>query len=485
MLSTVAKLFEKWNIQRIRYCHWKSSDHLQATVDGITDVDVLVDRKCADKAERLLSELGFQRLDTVILRSYPGIMDYVCLDPESSKWVHIHLHFQLALGDRWVKAFWLPLEATILSRRKFSEEFSSYVVDPHDELFLLCARMSLKHKNPFGKPVVWGELEHIRGRLEGNEQVPNYMGRVYVPLENMFREALSDNPSPKRLNALAAQVRETLKEVMRFGGLGFWARSTLRMFYRYAIEFSRRFLKNFEVGRRKLPRGGVLIAFVGIDGSGKSSGVERMERLFAQQMNVTNVFLGNGQSGASWYRKAVFRVFGTKAKWRSHKQLKETGQEDRIRVPWYYALWILICLRDKEKNLKRAIRARANGSLVLSDRWPQAEIAATFDGPRIYGKTGLGRFAQYVAKREKGFLDRAANYIPDAVLRFRVNPAVACYRKPGEFTEVVARQNAELLDQLQWAGSVVVDVDADVELVEVDSLVRAAIWGTIQGRNYV
>ncbi len=144
-----------------------------------------------------------------------------------------------------------------------------------------------------------------------------------------------------------------------------------------------------------------------------------MEALFAQQMNVTNVFLGNGQSGASWYRKAIFFFFGAKAKWRTHKQLKNNHSNPRSHVPWYYSLWILICLRDKEKNFRRAIRARANGSLVLSDRWPQSQLAATFDGPRIYGKTGLGRFAKYVAKREKLFLDRAGNYVPDLVLRFR------------------------------------------------------------------
>ena len=312
MLITVEKLFERWNLEQIPYCHWKSSDHLQATVVGITDVDVLVDRRYADKVERYLSELGFQRLDTVVLRSYPGIMDYVCLDLESGRWVHIHLHFQLALGDRWVKAYWLPLEEIILSRRQFSEEFRSYVVDPYDELFLLCARMSLKHKEPFNKSVVWKEFGYIRSRLDLNASVPKYLSGVYIPLQNMFLKALSDNPSPKLLNALSAKVRQSLIIAMRFGRVGFLVRSIARMFYRYAIEFRRRFLKNFEVGRRKLPRGGVLVAFVGIDGSGKSSGVERMESLFAQQMNVTNVFLGKSGNNSLnvFYRYGIYTSKG-------------------------------------------------------------------------------------------------------------------------------------------------------------------------------
>ncbi len=57
----------------------------------------------------------------------------------------------------------------------------------------------------------------------------------------MFREALSDNPSPKLLNDLARKVRQSLIKAMRFDRLGFKFQSTARMIYRYAIEFRRRF----------------------------------------------------------------------------------------------------------------------------------------------------------------------------------------------------------------------------------------------------
>jgi len=485
MLDIVAKLFNSWNIEKIRYCHWKSSNHLRDTVNAITDVDVLVDRACARRAESLLTDIGFQRLDTVILRSYPGIMDYVCLDLESGRWVHIHLHYQLTLGDRWAKSYWLPLEDLILSRAKYSEDYSSFVIDPHDELYIFCARMSLKHKKPFNIASINQELKHIRSLIDPSRNVSSYLGGVYEPLDQLFQTAVSREPSPQAMNKLAGQVRHSLAKVRRFGSISFFILSTTRMLYRYLIEFRRRILHNYKIGRRRLPRGGALVAFVGIDGSGKSSGVGRMEKLFAQQMNVANVFLGNGRSGASWYRKVVFLLFGAKAKWKSHKQLKEPAKGGRKHVPWYYALWILVCLRDKEKNLKRAIRARANGSLVLSDRWPQSQVSSTHDGPRIYGKDGLGRLAMYVAMREKAFLDLAATFPPDLVLRFQVSSAVASTRKPGEFTEAVAEHNAKLLDKIVWEKSEVVDIDADGGLDTVDQSICAAIWSTIQGKRDV
>jgi len=486
MLKTVENLFKEWNDNGIGYCHWKSSDHLDATVNGITDIDVLVSRDDADKVESIIINLGFQRFDTVYLRSYPGIMDYVCLDKETAKWVHIHLHYQLALGDRWVKAYWLPLEKQVLSRSVFSNKYQSYVVHPCDELYLLCARMSLKINKPFNNKGVWKEFLHIRSAIQQSYKDYKYFDGVYDDLELMYKYALSENPLPKELNKHAVKVKRSLRQSMRYSLPGFYLYSNIRMIYRYYVEFRRRFLKNFKVGRRKIPRGGKIISFIGIDGSGKTSGVARMEKLFVQQMNVTTVFLGNGQSGASWYRNLFFKLFGVRAKWKSHKQLNpDIGKKENFKVPWYYSLWILLCLLDKEKNLKEAMKARANGSLVLSDRWPQDKISATLDGPRIYGKNNLNFLAKYVSNREKRFLELSKTIIPDAILRFNVSPEKACFRKPNEFTLEVALQNGKLLEQLKWDDANIIDINADDEIGKVDYNLRAAIWKSIQGKKYV
>ncbi len=136
MLQSIECLFKSFNDNKISYCHWKSSNHLEASMDGLTDLDVLVDDEMAQKATELIIEQGFERFETVHLRSYPGILDYVCLD-ESGVWAHLHLHFKLILGDRWVKAYRLPVEKEFLSRAQFEEQFNSYVINSHDELLLL------------------------------------------------------------------------------------------------------------------------------------------------------------------------------------------------------------------------------------------------------------------------------------------------------------------------------------------------------------
>lgn len=478
MLTTISKLLHAWNERNIRYCHWKSTNHLDATIDGLTDLDVLVDRAGAVEAEQLALAIGFRLMDTVPLRSYPGVKDLVCLD-ESGQWVHIHLHYQLVLGDRWLKAYHLPIEERILERAGFVDDYDSKVIAPDDELYLFCARMAVKSRRPFNYGPTYAELKHIKGSIKGDwsEQVP--LSRTLQVLDKMVRYASAeDEPSKDELNRYALQVRKALRSYRRFSFFSFHALSTLRCLYRYQVEFKRRILKNFTTGRRKLPNSGVIVAFVGADGSGKSTAVRRMERLFSQQMNVTRVFLGNGRSGASWYRRIAFGLFGARARTKGHKGLRE-GDRSSKPVPWYYSLWIRLCVHDKLKNLRAAAAAKANGSLVLADRWPQTRQPDVFDGSRLHGKDGLDGLARYAARAEQIFHAMASQYQADLLIRLVVSPDIALERKPGELSEGEMAGLTGHFVEIVWDARREVVVDADASMEFVDGVIRDAIWDTV------
>ena len=476
MLTSMAGLFRGWEEQDVRYCHWKSTQHLPEPMEGRTDVDVLVDAAASTTAIQVLVQRGFRPLDTVGLRSYPGIADYACLD-ESGTWVHVHLHFQLVLGDRWLKAFWLP-SAPILERACYSRDFSSYVIDPRDELYLYCARMAVKFRRPFSDQAVWDEFEHIRSLARAAGPLPSAPATVLPILDQMAAYAHgAEDPSRGDLNRFARRARRSMGTLRRVGQARFLVESLVRQLYRYWVEFNRRILKRFGSGRRRIPTGGVLVAFIGMDGSGKTSAVRRMERLFSKQVNVERVFLGNGRSGAPWYRRIVFSLLGSRARWKGHKALKKDRKAGKASgVPWYYAAWMLVCTSDKEKNLQRAIAAKANGSLVLSDRWPQRQVPAVCDGPRIAGMEELTGLARLAALREARLFDRATAVKPDLIVRLTVSPEVAMKRKPGEFTREESAEGSRLLASITWDGIRVVDVDADAPMDQVDHAIRSAIW---------
>ena len=61
MLRKIDQLFQSLNQSNIQYCHWKSIDHLDATLQGNTDLDMLFDRNKSAFLESLLLKLDFVR----------------------------------------------------------------------------------------------------------------------------------------------------------------------------------------------------------------------------------------------------------------------------------------------------------------------------------------------------------------------------------------------------------------------------------------
>ena len=56
MLEACKLLFNLWNDQGIRYCHWKSNEHLLEGLNGETDLDVYVCPQDKELAETLLKK---------------------------------------------------------------------------------------------------------------------------------------------------------------------------------------------------------------------------------------------------------------------------------------------------------------------------------------------------------------------------------------------------------------------------------------------
>jgi NADH:ubiquinone oxidoreductase subunit K len=146
--NLIRRLFNVLNKDKILYCNWKSTDHLSASFCGDTDFDVLACRYHRAGLESVLNEIGFVEFNTTALRRYPGVVDYIGYCGDLKKMVHLHLHYQLVLGDRWVKAFRIPIESKILNRRTWSGDFNTWIISPEDELLMFLARMPLKLKHP-------------------------------------------------------------------------------------------------------------------------------------------------------------------------------------------------------------------------------------------------------------------------------------------------------------------------------------------------
>jgi hypothetical protein len=82
-LAVLRALFDRLHAENVRYCHWKSNEHLMASFTGATDVDVLFDRRAIIPLTQILGAAGFKRFVVKPGRGYPGIEDYVGFDEDT------------------------------------------------------------------------------------------------------------------------------------------------------------------------------------------------------------------------------------------------------------------------------------------------------------------------------------------------------------------------------------------------------------------
>jgi hypothetical protein len=141
-LAVLTELFDRLHSEDIRYCHWKSTEHLSASLEGRTDLDVLVDRKDARRLTRVLTDADFKRF--MVTGGYPGIEDYLGFDAATGTLSHLHVHYQLTLGEKFLKGYRLPWEDVALTTRTLDAEHGIYVIDPNLEALLLVTRATIK-----------------------------------------------------------------------------------------------------------------------------------------------------------------------------------------------------------------------------------------------------------------------------------------------------------------------------------------------------
>lgn len=474
----VKKLFSVWNDREVLYCHWKSTDHLLESFQAITDLDVLVDPLSGHLAELLALEEGFHPMCTARLRTYPGVKDFVAYDEKLQRFVHLHLHYQLVLGDRWVKAFRVPVEKKCLSNRIWIEELQLWNIHPFDEFSLYVCRMSVKFRNPYKKKKKEKVIKEAKSLIEQAKYAvkPNFSISYTVTVDHLLEKIHS--LTIQDLADSSFKIRREMQVYRRMNREVFLLLSSFRFLYRVLIEIQRRKLKCFTYGRRNLSRSGQVIAFVGMDGAGKTSSIERNAKFFAQQMNVTNVFLGSGRSGATWYRKLAFKVHDLMKKNKNGSYAKDSAKK----YSFLYLLWIVFVTYEKLFRLNKIFRHRVSGKLVFVDRWPQTTIQKMFDGSKFLIDYEITNWLERFAKKlEDKLFERAEKLAPDVIIQFIVSPEASLQRKPEDLTLEQAIKAKYDLGIIQWPSlSKIVTINADQPIEKVDRELRSVIWRQIK-----
>lgn len=477
-------VIKDWNENRVDYCLWKGSHNLANCFIGADDLDILMDRAHLEKAFQILRQNSFRCLTVVPLRSTPGIYDFIKYDPSIGKWLYIHLHFQIISGEKWTGNLHLSFEKQILENKVWNQKHEIWTASPPDELLLLILRLNGRTFKNWLKDDE--SIEKIMFLSHEKEKGKSSLGNNNSEAaRQLLQQTLEGNPNSLNIKALRTYLSP--KPYKRFGFLQFQFQRGIRVTYRVISELRRRILKDYRIGRRTLPTGGIIIAFLGIDGSGKTSGIAETAHFFARQMDVQTNFLGSGKSGASFLRKLIMSVLGFKASFKGHKEARRQNSNETKKIkkpPFYYSLWIWLVTLDREKQVKRIRRGLANGKLVLVDRWLQDQVLNGVDGPRFHNYRDMKGFAGKVARREEKLYKSIKNTPLHQIVKLNISPETSVNRKPEELTLEKAASAIEKLNSIKWPEQTIVsNINADLSEFEVRKAIIENIWKTIQEYN--
>lgn len=500
-------LFRALAEAEVRYCHWKSNEHLLPGLTGDTDLDVLVDRNSSHAIQRVLAELGFKSFQATPFTRYPGIEDYLGFDSDTGKLVHLHLHHQLVLGQQGLKGYRLPLEQELLDHSTQDPQTGVAICEPRWELLLLLLRLAFKLRGRdrlrklIGRPCAdrgsHREFQWLQARTTSDTTVELAVKHFGDQVADPIHELLEAGLSFQGLYRLRSAARPVFARCATYHPTTASLHILVRRLTRRWYVRKNRLLSTPEPIRRTSPRGGTLIAIVGADGAGKSTVVKELQRWASWKLDVARVYFGSGDGPVSLPRKclSLFVKSGTTIRQsitRSNTQHTDnttatttpgtnaaSTNRHLIRV-WLRTIRVLLIARERRRNLVISRQARNRGMVVIADRYPQTQFLDMMDSPHLsQWQRHPNRIFRALAAWEFKVYESAAAPSPDLVIKLCVDPQVAHQRKGDQSIPSLTRR-CQIVQQLTYPlSTTTVAIDANLPLDHVLVEAKRAIWNLL------
>jgi thymidylate kinase len=227
-----------------------------------------------------------------------------------------------------------------------------------------------------------------------------------------------------------------------------------------------------------MANGGLLVAIIGGDGSGKTTAVANLHQKLSEEFDVIKVHMGK----PSWSLTTIIirgilkigRSFGL------YPFVKEGSEPsldtDSPSFPGYPWLIREVCTaRDRYISYARARRFATNGGLVICDRFPLSQIKI-MDGPQVERVTGSIKtnvWIKLLAALEHRYYQQIV--LPDLLVVLRVDPEICVQRKTDEVSDSVRSRTQEIWN-LDWCKTSAHVVDGSRSKSHVSSEVLSLIW---------
>jgi len=491
-LAAITRLLDALNAQHIRYCHWKSNCHLDHSIRGLTDLDLLVDPSQGGHFSLILHQHNVRPIASPPDKQYPAIEDYLGFDPNTGRLYHLHVHYQLILGEQFVKNYRLPLEGAFLSNTRTFQGLVK-IPSPELELVVLSIRALLKYRDrdalkdifsirsPGLVPSILREFEYLlkqtdQARISDTLNMHIDFISPEIVLE-LLTTVVNSPRSGWRLYRLRQQLRHELSVYQRYSR---W--QATRKYW--GMSWRKRFPILGSDSFQKTPAtGGQVVAVIGADGAGKSTIIGELHKWLAWKLQVRRYYMGSQQpSRTTQLLYIVSRIAG-----KIHRIWNGlVGDMHSSSGPLFWLsrlsrnLYHLSVGQDRYRRYILARRQAAQGAIVLCDRYPLDAIwrvmeGRPMDGPQIAVEAGLemDRMTSALSRMEQDIYRKIRP--PDHIVVLHVSPEVSQRRKPDHALEMIEAKS-QALRQMERQGLHVIDIDADQPFEQVLLQIKTALW---------
>lgn len=420
MLGVADALARELTARGLRWCHWKSNAYLEGSLEGRDDLDILVEPAQAQTARAVLSDFGFVSVRSSLHPSgTPGGEHWLGIDRATGAMLAVDLYASLVTGGSLFKNYELPLVGHVLDSARPGPE-GVPVPSPGIELMLLVVRKLAEAASMLERVVMRREQTRISGEIAWLSAHPGALReaddelRAWLPVlprgfVALGVDALAD-PSRfllrRRLGRrLAAALRDARRVSPLCAGVA-RARAVLRFVVNRTV---RRW------ARRGLLEHGATVTVIGPEASGKSTVVAALHEWLSEHLATVRIHAGRPPPTVLTFAPnallpALRRLLPR------HRALAMVTTSKALPTA-LYAVRCALVAHDRRALIRRAGRAARRGGVVISDRYPSADVGSP-DGCQLDGEElrRRGRWlAALGAQVERGIYRRVPP--PDAVIR--------------------------------------------------------------------
>lgn len=224
------------------------------------------------------------------------------------------------------------------------------------------------------------------------------------------------------------------------------------------------------------------VALIGCDGAGKSTLARDLAALLNQRSPTQTVYLGlgTGDLGRRIGRIPVIgamveRFLTSKAK-KAHAggEVTEVVRGEK-RLPGLLTALVIFGLSlVRRRRFGHALALRRQGISMITDRYPQAELAGGFDGPGLAWTRRGSPLVERLAAAEHRLYQGMAAHRPTLVIRLNVDVDTALARK-SDHPRALLQKKLAVVPTLRFNDAPIFDVDATRPYPEVREAVIAIL----------